>query len=81
VYALGYAAAVSIESELATQHAPRARDPWRPPFGLPRAWQALQRELDARIARIPTRLNEYGYDAFGLEPALSRWLALPMLWI
>jgi 1-acyl-sn-glycerol-3-phosphate acyltransferase len=47
----------------------------------PRGWRALQNELDARIARIPTRLNEYGFDAFGLEPSLSRWATLPMVWI
>jgi 1-acyl-sn-glycerol-3-phosphate acyltransferase len=29
-------------------------------------------EVDARIARIPTRLNEYGYDPFGMDPVASR---------
>lgn len=28
----------------------------------------LQRELSTRLRRIPTRLNEYGYDDFGLHP-------------
>jgi 1-acyl-sn-glycerol-3-phosphate acyltransferase len=44
-------------------------------------WRSLQEEVDARIARIPTRLNEYGFDAFGLEPSLSRWMTLPMVWV
>ena len=35
------------------------------------------REYRERIARIPTRLNEFGYDAYGLEPALVGRLALP----
>jgi 1-acyl-sn-glycerol-3-phosphate acyltransferase len=47
----------------------------------PRLLGALRDELDARIARIPTRLNQYGFDAFGLEPALSRRLTLPMIWV
>jgi 1-acyl-sn-glycerol-3-phosphate acyltransferase len=37
----------------------------------------LQRELEERIARIPTRLNEYGYDAFGMDPDYVRPLLLP----
>jgi 1-acyl-sn-glycerol-3-phosphate acyltransferase len=48
---------------------------------IPKPWRSLQEEVDARIARIPTRLNEYGFDAFGLEPSLSRWMTLPMVWV
>ena len=48
---------------------------------MPRALRALQGEVDARIARIPTQLNEYGFDAFGLQPGLSRWMTLPMIWV
>ena len=44
------------------------------PFG------ALLEEVDARSARIPTRLNEYGYDRFGLDPRVSRYLSAPMVW-
>ena len=47
----------------------------------PRVFGALRDELEARIARIPTRLNQYGFDAFGLEPALSQRLTLPMIWV
>lgn len=34
------------------------------------------REIDARIARIPTRINEYGYDPFGFDPEYARVLIL-----
>ena len=32
----------------------------------------LQREIDERMARIPTRLNAYGYDAWGFHPDSAR---------
>jgi 1-acyl-sn-glycerol-3-phosphate acyltransferase len=35
---------------------------------LPGSLGALRAELAARLRRIPTRLNEYGYDDFGLHP-------------
>jgi 1-acyl-sn-glycerol-3-phosphate acyltransferase len=41
--------------------------------------RAALREIDERSARIPTRLNEYGYDDFGLDPRVSRYLAAPMV--
>ncbi|MAE95509.1 MAG: glycerol acyltransferase [Deltaproteobacteria bacterium] len=39
---------------------------------LPSALQEAQTRVDDRLAKIPTRLNEYGYDAFGLHPESSR---------
>jgi 1-acyl-sn-glycerol-3-phosphate acyltransferase len=36
-------------------------------------------EIDARRAALPTRLNEYGYDAFGYSPEVSRSLMVPLL--
>jgi 1-acyl-sn-glycerol-3-phosphate acyltransferase len=44
---------------------------WLPvsPFG-------LRTELDERIARITTRLNDYGFDPFGAEPDYARNVAL-----
>jgi 1-acyl-sn-glycerol-3-phosphate acyltransferase len=33
-------------------------------------------EIDERLARIPTRLNQYGYDPFGMDPEYGRRLAL-----
>jgi 1-acyl-sn-glycerol-3-phosphate acyltransferase len=35
-------------------------------------------EIDERIARLPTRLNEYGYDPFGFDPEFGRPLLLAM---
>jgi hypothetical protein len=29
---------------------------------------SLEEEIDERLGRIPTHLNAYGYDAFGLAP-------------
>lgn len=48
---------------------------------MPRAWRALQAEIEARIARVPSRLNEYGFDAFGLDPSYGRWTTLSMSWV
>jgi 1-acyl-sn-glycerol-3-phosphate acyltransferase len=58
----------------------RPRRSARSSLPLPRAWRELQEEIEARIERIPTRLNEYGFDAFGLDPSLWRWTTLPMIW-
>ncbi len=32
-------------------------------------WFELQRDIRDRLARIPTRLNSYGYDPYGFHPA------------
>ena len=37
----------------------------------------LEDEIDARLARIPTRLNEYDFDEHGLSPDYVRRYALP----
>jgi 1-acyl-sn-glycerol-3-phosphate acyltransferase len=41
---------------------------------------SLEEEIDERLGRIPTHLNAYGYDAFGLNPATAKraylWTAL-----
>jgi 1-acyl-sn-glycerol-3-phosphate acyltransferase len=39
---------------------------------LPRSVGTLQREIDERMLRIPTRLNPYGYDAWGFHPGTAR---------
>jgi len=54
-----------------------------PSWGTPRgrvaaALQPLLEEIDARIAKLPTRLNEYGYDPFGMDPEFGRPLLLAM---
>ncbi len=39
----------------------------------------MQREVDDRLRKIPTRLNEFGYDPWGLCPAQVRETVLPAL--
>lgn len=43
---------------------------------LPPPLRGMTREIDERISRIPTRLNEYGYDPFGFDPEFARPLIL-----
>ena len=45
---------------------------------LPRPLGRLVDEIDERLARVPTRLNEYGYDPFGMDPDYGRRLALAL---
>ena len=46
---------------------------------LPLAMRDVQRDLDDRIRKIPTRLNEFGFDPWGLHPATVRESVLPAL--
>jgi 1-acyl-sn-glycerol-3-phosphate acyltransferase len=39
---------------------------------LPLAWRQLVEEVDDRLAKIPTTLNEYGFDPFGMQPSYAR---------
>jgi 1-acyl-sn-glycerol-3-phosphate acyltransferase len=39
--------------------------------------RGIARELEERLQRIPNRLNEYGYDPYGLDPEWIRRGALP----
>ena len=39
----------------------------------------LQSELDERLRKVPNRLNEYGFDPFGLSPEWVRNTVLPGL--
>ena len=46
-----------------------------------RAWSpiplaGLRAELEERISRVTTRLNDYGFDPFGAKPESARRLAL-----
>jgi 1-acyl-sn-glycerol-3-phosphate acyltransferase len=40
---------------------------------VPAPLRAVLDEIDERTARIPTRLNEYGYDPFGFDPVSTRY--------
>lgn len=44
---------------------------------VPLAVRDLEREVDDRLRKIPTELNEYGYDRFGMSPEAIRSLILP----
>jgi 1-acyl-sn-glycerol-3-phosphate acyltransferase len=39
---------------------------------LPQTVWNIQRDIDERMLRIPTRLNAYGYDPFGFHPDTTR---------
>lgn len=52
----------------------------RSSFRLP-SMRGILKEIDARVERIPTRLNEFGYDSFGLDPSVSRYLSAPMVYL
>jgi 1-acyl-sn-glycerol-3-phosphate acyltransferase len=62
-----------------------ARRGWRAALGdlagalLPLSVRDLEREIDDRIRKIPTRLNEYGFDPWGLHPETVRETLLPAL--
>lgn len=44
---------------------------------VPLSVRDLEGDVDARLRRIPSELNEYGYDRFGMSPAAIRRLVLP----
>jgi 1-acyl-sn-glycerol-3-phosphate acyltransferase len=60
---------------LASAAGSRAGSRWPLPSGL----QKVLREVDERSARLPTRLNEYGYDPFGFQPGAVKNLLVPMV--
>ena len=39
---------------------------------VPLSARGIGQEIEDRIQKIPTRLNEYGFDQFGLEPAAAK---------
>jgi 1-acyl-sn-glycerol-3-phosphate acyltransferase len=53
----------------------------------PSAWRVPGRlrpqleEIEERLARLPTRLNEYGFDPFGFDPDFNRSLLLVLQWV
>jgi 1-acyl-sn-glycerol-3-phosphate acyltransferase len=45
---------------------------------LPLPLRDLQQEVSGRLARIPTHLNQYGFDPFGLHPETAQSAVLPL---
>ena len=45
---------------------------------LPPPLRKVQDEVEARLARIPTTLNEFGIDPFGYEPRFAAQVLLPL---
>ena len=48
---------------------------------VPAPLRALLGEIDERTSRIPTRLNEYGFDPFGFDPSATRYSNLVLAWV
>ena len=44
---------------------------------LPLSTRDLKREISDRLARIPNRINDYGYDAYGFSPEWMQSMAVP----
>ena len=45
---------------------------------LPPALRKVQDDLETRLARIPTAVNEFGIDPFGYEPRFAAQMLLPL---
>lgn len=48
---------------------------------LPLRMRDVGREIEARLKRVPTRLNEYGFDDFGMHPEGVKRSAIPAVWL
>ena len=44
---------------------------------LPLSVRDLERQIDDRLRKLPTELNEYGFDRFGMSPETARRAILP----
>lgn len=44
---------------------------------VPLSVRRLQGQIEERLRKLPTALNEYGYDAFGMRPEFLRTQSLP----
>jgi 1-acyl-sn-glycerol-3-phosphate acyltransferase len=51
------------------------------PWPVPERFRAQLEEIEERLAALPTRLNEYGFDPFGFDPEFNRTLLLAMAWV
>lgn len=71
----------AVARERAILPRPRPRDIGRSGLVkrlLPPPLRKVQDELEARLARIPTTLNEFGVDPFGYEPRFAAQVLLPL---
>ncbi len=48
---------------------------------VPLSLRDLASTLEDRLDKVPARLNEYGYDPFGMSPAAMRRALLPAAWL
>ncbi len=64
------------QSNLVPTRRPGASDGSR--IWVPGPLRPLLHEVEQRVARLPTRLNAYGYDPFGMDPEYARGLLLTM---
>jgi 1-acyl-sn-glycerol-3-phosphate acyltransferase len=48
---------------------------------LPLSLRDLEQEIGERLRRIPTHLNEYGFDPFGLHPETAQHAVLPLAFL
>jgi 1-acyl-sn-glycerol-3-phosphate acyltransferase len=46
---------------------------------LPLSARKLQRDVDERLAKAPVRLNEFGFDPYGMNPETWRRMLLPVV--
>ena len=46
---------------------------------LPLSLRNLQAEIEERLEKVPNRINEFGYDSYGLSPDWLRRMALPLV--
>jgi 1-acyl-sn-glycerol-3-phosphate acyltransferase len=48
---------------------------------VPLSARAVEQRISERLARIPNRLNEFGFDPYGLSPEWVRRMAIPAVWL
>jgi len=51
------------------------------PVGRLPCMQALRKEIDRKVERIPCELNGFGYDPWGYNPSYFRHFILPAAWL
>ena len=44
---------------------------------VPLRFREIERELETRVNRLPTRVNEFGFDPYGFKPDVIRFSSLP----